>query len=148
MSRADEMRTETKHALRRRLPWLLLVAGMALLVARYLARQPSDVTVELALGRARSGLQQARVVYQDQDGDPLAHAQFSFGQRRPPHRVRHTVRLPDGEYRAIIELRYAGAVPAVLRGQSKMIAPRTVRLTRPLLARGAGVVTIFVNGAR
>lgn len=124
-----------KARLKKRLPAYVLVVGMVALVLHYYQRQPSDVAVTYAYGRAAAGLSGATMVYQ-QGTKVFARVRFSYRSRAATGHQAHRVRLPDGDYDVHVELRYRAAAD-----QTK----RTVRLRRPLLVRGSGAVTVFLS---
>lgn len=83
----------------RRLP-LLLVAAVGLVFL--LPRVPKDVEVDYDLGRAQRGLAQVDVEVLDAAGRPMHRTVFNQPEK---HVVQH-LKLPKGEYRAELELKY------------------------------------------
>ncbi len=91
--------------------WLsrLVLVGGAVLVGLLLVRaQPRRVT--LAYGLPAGGAVTSLEVDIRRRGEEIRHAEFRFPGGAPAT-VRHDVRLPDGDYVAVVRLAGGGAPP-------------------------------------
>jgi hypothetical protein len=125
----------------RRVSFWVLIAGLGYLVVRILQAQPVEVQVDLHLGRARTGLIGARVLYLRGD-DVLRSARFGFEKRPAPPVLSHRIRVPRGSMTLDIELRYRGDPPAGVPGERR---GGTIRLQRPMVVAGEGAVSVYVE---
>ncbi|MCC6749430.1 MAG: hypothetical protein IT371_17330 [Deltaproteobacteria bacterium] len=131
-----------RHRLRPFLP-LLLVAGMVLILGRYLSRQPSAVEVVFHYGPAREGLLSARISYRN-GAEELHRVSFSYVAASAGPTQAHRIRLPDGDYDVLVGLTYRGQPPRAVQPDSTTPPGGSVALRRPLRVRGEGQVTIFI----
>ena len=141
---AAALTTAKPSPVRRRIAFYLLVVGIGVIVVRYASRQPCAVTVSYDLGDAREGLRGLDLSYR-RDGEELWRVSFSYEHRPAPSQERHSVRLPEGDYRVDLTLRYRGVPPLLNRKRIQRAAPDTLLCSRPLLVRGSGPVTIFID---
>ena len=116
----------TRHRLAR---WVVF-GGIMLMMVRVVQGLPSTVEVDYQLGTAREGLKRAVMRYMDGE-EQVRRVVFSFTGEPAGKMQTHKVQLLDGDYRVELDLTYSGG--------------RTERLTRPLLVRGSGRVSVFLN---
>ena len=132
-----------RDRLRRRLPGWLLLVGMALLAGRYLARQPSELTVVFHLGATRAGLRRLEARYLRGE-EVVRRVSFRYQRRDAPQQQPHTVKLLDGSYQVLVDLTYGEVVPPAIRTRKERVGPSAVRLRRSLSVDGPGRLTIFI----
>ena len=153
-----------KQRISKRVPSYLLMVGMAVLVVRYLQRGPADVTVAYQLGAAAPRVSRLDLTYR-RGTEVFARASYGFKTRTTPAELAHRVTLPIGDYEVDIDLVSRPAItpraghPSGLQrltraqsqpstgSQSLPMSTRSKRLRRPLLVRGSGMVSIFIDEA-
>jgi hypothetical protein len=139
----------------RRISFWALIGGILFLVLRIMQGYPVEVEVTFHYGKAGQGLSRALMVYRDLGGQELRRVRFNYTGKGARATQRHTVSLPRGEYRVIIDLVYHGKAPDSLSGRrvdDSSRSPRpphpdhtVLRLERPLIVGGDGKVSVFVE---
>ena len=109
--------------------WIVLGA-ILLLVVRIASRLPSTVEIEYHFGEARVGLQRAEMRYLSGE-EEVRRVAFSYVGEPAGATQIHEAQLLDGDYAVRIRLTYAG-------GKAR-------RLDRPLIVRGSGRVSVYLE---
>lgn len=103
------------EAHRKRLARLTAVAGAAVVALLLLPHVPRTVEVELELGPRHRDIVEVRVAYV-QSGEELQGVSLSFPGGAPT-RVRHSVRLPSGDFEVQAAVRSAQGAPRAVVGK-------------------------------
>jgi len=127
----------------RRISFWALIGGILFLVLRIMRGYPVEVEVTYHYGKAREGLSRALIVYRDLGGEELRRVRFGYTGARARAAQRHTVGLPRGEYRVVIDLVYRERAPGGLSG--RRVGDRALRVERPLIVGGDGKVSVFID---
>jgi len=109
---------------KRRLARLTALAGILVVGSALLRGTPRPVEVEFDLGPAHRSFREVRVAYV-QDGEELHGVAFSFPEGAPGS-VRHSVKLPEGDFEVRTELRPLRG--AALASVGKLHAPSDGRV--------------------
>jgi hypothetical protein len=109
--------------------WIVLGA-ILFLVVRVASGLPSTVEIEYHLGQAREGLQRAEMRYLS-EGEEVRRVAFSYVGKPAKAIQIHEAQLLDGDYTVRLSLSYGG-------GKER-------RLDRPLIVRGSGRVSIYLE---
>ena len=109
--------------------WIALGA-ILFLVVRVASRVPSTVEIAYQFGHAREGLQRAEMVYMSGE-EVVRQVAFSYTGMAAGETQLHEAQLLDGDYTVRVRLAYAG-------GKER-------RLDRPLIVRGSGRVSVFLE---
>jgi hypothetical protein len=123
------------------------LTAVALVIVPAFRSRPSRVDVAFRLGAAREGLRRMTASYQASPEETALRVSFDYSATPAPEEQTHHARLPDGEYRVVLDLLYAKETPSGLRSASSASGargPATIRVTRPLIVRGDGSVRVFV----
>jgi hypothetical protein len=97
----------------------IVLGGMLLIASVLLRHAPRDVQVELDLGPAHQDFVEVRVAYL-QEGEELHGVAFSFPDGAPGS-LRHSLKLPAGDFEVRTELRPSHG--AVLASVGRLHAP-------------------------
>jgi hypothetical protein len=122
---------------------------MAVLVVQHFNRRPVEVEVVYHYGAVTRGLREASLRYRNDDAEVVHRTRLRYSTRPARPTQRHTVRLPRGEYRVAIVLRYDGAreaAEAVRRLERiEEHTDTTVSLSRPLVVTASGQAHIYLE---
>jgi hypothetical protein len=111
---------------RRRVARVLCSAGLLAVAWQLLPNVPRDTDLEFALGSGHERVVELRVAF-ERGGEELHGVRFAFPQGAP-QTVRHTLRLPSGDYVVRCELRERGGDSHELRRTLKTPAEGVVRI--------------------
>ena len=114
---------------RRRVARVLFGLGLFAVAYQLLPNVPRQTELEFALGEGHARVVELRVAF-EQEGEEMHGVRFGFPEGAP-RTVRHSLRLPSGEYVVRCELRERG-------GDS-------LELTRRLITPADGVVRIALG---
>ncbi|MBK6691201.1 MAG: hypothetical protein IPG50_03205 [Myxococcales bacterium] len=93
--------------LRRRWPALVLVLAGLAAFHFFGPKLPRDQTVRVQLGPEAAALRELALRYNERSpltGEPLREVSYRYPAAEAPRTIRHTLRIPDGEYLLEIEL--------------------------------------------
>lgn len=111
---------------RHRVARLLFFVGLLAVAWQLLPNVPRDTDLEFALGSGHQRVVELRVAF-ERDGEELHGVRFDFPDGAP-RTVRHTLRLPSGDYVVRCELRERGGDSHELRRTLKTPAEGVVRI--------------------
>lgn len=124
------------------------MVGLLVLVVQYLQRLPSTIDLDYRINGLARHIKTMRTQIIDSNGNLAQRALFDYFRRQTPDVQKQQLQLQDGDYRVLIDLTLRDGVPAALRRQRGQALGASVwRIERPLIVRGSGAATVYLEGS-